>query len=66
MSRPQRRPNKAITQLEQQTALEALLIQREKLPDEFMQASLARSYGVHVDYVKALVARIDLQRRLRA
>lgn len=65
MSRPQRRPNRAITQLQQQTAVFVLLAQRPELPDQAMQESIARSYGLHVDLVKAMVEGEALKRRMR-
>jgi hypothetical protein len=65
MSRaPQRRPNKAITQQQQQTALMQVLVMRETLPTDL--DSLARSFGLHVDLVKAMVANEALRRKLRA
>lgn len=66
MSRPQRRPNKAITQEEQRQAVMRLLMQREAMPDERMIESIARSYGVHVDLVRSMAASEDLRRRMRA
>lgn len=66
MSRPQRRPNKAITQEEQRQAVMRLLMQREAMPDERMTESIARSYGLHIDMVRAMVATEDLRRRMRA
>lgn len=66
MSRPQRRPNKAITQVQQQTAVFVLLAQRPDLPDAAMTESIARSYGLHVDLVRAMVEGERIKRRMRA
>ena len=64
MKRPQRRPNQAITQEQQKTALLQVLVMREKLPDDL--EGLSRSFGLHVDLVKAMVEAEALRRRMRA
>jgi len=63
MSRPQRRPNKAITQAQQLTLLRDKLMWCKWPPDA---GSLARSHGLHPALVEAEIAAEDMRRRMGA